>query len=109
MSLYDWYLCLNGNAGDGAYNWASGNVDDDVRLFIIAALEKEVLSMYYSIPIYYSYSATLHSAKINYISYEYNTFMSYGGLRYITYNYTDDEWTTFVASQGGNLESLYKS
>ncbi len=108
MSLYDWYLCLNGTSTSYSYNWASGNVDDDVRLFLIAALEKEILEMYYSIPIYYTYSASLHSAKINYIADEYNTFMSYGGIRYITYNYTDDEWTTFVSSQGGDLTSLYK-
>ena len=29
--------------------------------------------------------------------------MAYGGMKYMTYNYTDAEWDAFVAEQGGVL------
>ena len=44
--------------------------------------------------------------KCDYISYEYNTFMGYGGMRYMSYNFDDTEWATFVADRGGTLNYL---
>ena len=29
--------------------------------------------------------------------------MEYGGIAYLKYNYTDAEWTAYVAEQGGQL------
>lgn len=91
MSLMEWYDCLNGNAGC-KYNWGKGKVDEDFRLGIIAALEKEILSVYYTVPLQYRFSASLLSYKVEYISRTYNTFMGYGGIRYMTYNYDDAAW-----------------
>ena len=91
MSLIDWYNCLNGASG-AAYNWAEGQVENDFRLGIIAQLEKAVLLKYYSVPLYNYFSAQLRSFKIEYGSNTYNTFMGYGGIRYITYNYDDAAW-----------------
>ena len=91
MSLMNWYDCLNGNEGC-LFNWASGKVDVDFRLGIIAALEKEILSVYYTVPLQYRFSASLLSYKVEYISRTYNTFMGYGGIRYMTYNYDDAAW-----------------
>lgn len=102
MSLMDWYNCLNGIAGS-AYDWSANAVDQDTRLPLIAALEEQVLLAYYTLPMYNDYSASLISFKADYISYEYNTFMAYGGLRYMQYNYTDSQWAEFVSSQGGQL------
>ena len=91
MSLLDWYDCLNG-AEDADYNWSEGEVENEFRLRIIAALEKEILGVYYTCPMYNFYSAQLRSYKIEYGSNIYNTFMGYGGIRYIHYNYNDAEW-----------------
>ena len=102
MSLLDWYDCLNGNEGC-KYNWGQGSLDEAHRLLLIAALEKEVLSVYYTVPLYYNFGASLISFKVDYVTYDYNTFLGYGGVRYMTYNYTDEEWAQYVASQGGNL------
>lgn len=102
MSLMDWYNCLNGIAGS-AYDWSANAVDQNTRLPLIAALEKQILLAYYSLPMYNQYSASLISFKADYISYEYNTFMAYGSLRYMQYNYTDSQWAEFVSSQGGQL------
>lgn len=95
MSLLEWYDCLNG-ATSAPYDWSTGAVPESVRLGLIAALEKEILSVYYTVPLVNSYSASLLSYKVEYITDEYNTFMSYGGIRYMTYNYDDAEWFNYV-------------
>lgn len=102
MSLMDWYNCLNGIAGS-AYDWSANAVDQETRLPLIAALEEQVLLAYYTLPMYNDYSASLMSFKADYISYEYNTFMGYGGIRYMQYNYTDSQWEEYVAENGGQL------
>ncbi len=102
MSLMDWYNCLNGLAGC-KYNWSESALTQDQRLQLIAALEGEVLKSYYTVPMYNSFAASLLSFKIDYISYDYNTFMGYGGLKYMIYNFTDEEWAEEVEAQGGQL------
>ena len=91
MSLIKWYDCLNGAQG-ADYDWSAGSVDDEFRLGIIAALEKEILSVYYTVPLQYRFGASLLSYKVEYASTVYNTFMGYGGIRYMTYNYDDEAW-----------------
>lgn len=103
MSLLDWYDCLNG-ASSATYNWATGSVPESVRLTLIAALEEEILTQYYTLPISYSYDASLIGYQIDYVTYTYNTFLGYGGIKYMSYNYTDANWTTFVAENDGQLD-----
>lgn len=98
MSLISWWECLNGISEDYPYNWSEGVVDNEVRLTIIAALEKAVLRAYYSIPLSNSYTASMISYQVEYITREYNTFMGYGGIRYLTYNYSDQEWAGIKSS-----------
>ena len=103
MSLIDWYNCLNG-AADAKYDWSEAALDNSKRLQLIAALEQEVLKVYYTVPLYNNFSASLLSYKVDYITYEYNTFLSYGGIKYMKYNFTDAEWAAEVAAQGGVLD-----
>lgn len=91
-NLLDWYALLNGD-------WKSGFLDEEYRLDLIAALEGQVLNHYYTVPLTNRFSASLMSYKTDYVTYDYNTFMGYGGLRYMTYNYDDAEWTAYVKSQ----------
>ncbi len=102
MSLIDWYNALNGQ--HDVYDFSSVALEESQRLQLIAALEKEVLKMYYTVPIQNNFSASLISYKIDYTTYEYNTFMGYGGIKYMTYNFTDAEWAAEVAAQGGTLD-----
>ena len=102
MGLLDWYNCLNG-ASDAKYDWSSNTLEESQRLQLIAALEKEVLKVYYTVPLQNEFSASLLGYKVDYITYEYNTFMSYGGLKYMTYNYDDAQWAAAVAEQNGEL------
>ena len=103
MSLIDWYNCLNGATG-AKYDWSEAALKEEQRLQLIAALEAQVLQMYYTVPMLNSFSASLLSYKVDYISYEYNTFMGYGGLKYMKYNYTDEEWDAEVAKQNNQID-----
>lgn len=73
------------------------------QLTALGAVETAILKEYYSIPVFSRYSASLMGYKVDYISYEYNTFMGYGGIRYMTFNYDDTAWAEFVASNNNIL------
>lgn len=103
MSLMDWYNCLNGLPGC-KYDFSEAALKEEQRLQLIAALEAQVLQSYYCVPMLNSFSASILSYKVDYITYEYNTFMGYGGLKYITYNYNDEDWAQAVFEAGGELD-----
>ena len=102
MSLMAWYNCLNGVAG-AKYDFSANALKESQRLQLIAALEEQVLLAYYSVPMYNYFSASLISYKCDYISYDYHTFMGYGGIKYKTYNFTDEAWEAAVEAEGGEL------
>lgn len=122
MTLEDWGLCLNGDqieiAGAGAdgeigteddtlasYNFGYEQVADNVRLTILAELEKAILGTNYYIPMLQDGSGFLLTQKVNYAlgPDDYNAVLGRGGIAYMTFNYTDAEWEAYVASQGGTL------
>ena len=96
LSMVDWYNCLNGVEGS-QYNWSKGEVEEEFRLRIIGMMEKEVLLTYYTVPTAYWFTASLLSYQVEYGSRTYNTFMGYGGIRYLTYNYNDAQWAAYLA------------
>lgn len=120
MSALNWYACLNNVAGTWAGQngyesvtntsaMGAGFLSESNRLLILAALEELVLEQYYFVPLVSDYSASLLGAKFSYLTDEYNMFMGFGGMRYMTVNYTDKEWVDFVASFGTQkLENFYK-
>lgn len=85
-----WYQLLNSTNYFGA-----GKLDPEFRSELLAQMEAEVLKQAYSIPFQNSYAASMLSFKVNYITYEYNTFMGYGGIQYMTYKYSDKQWKEF--------------
>ena len=99
-NLEQWRLILQGKEGCPV-NFKEFPVED--QLAALGAVETAILQAYYSIPVYSRYSASLMGYKTDYISYEYNTFMGYGGIRYMSYNFDDAEWDAFVQSKGGEL------
>ena len=74
---------------------AGADVDESRVKALIAALEEQILTAYYTVPIAYSFGASLLSYKVEYITTEYNTFMAYGGIKYMTYNYDDYDWAQY--------------
>ena len=112
MSLKNWFDCLNGLAVENndpkTYNWDAGFAPADVRLEILSALEEQVLNKCYSVMLIGEYSGGLLSPKFSYLTYDYNTFMGFGGIRYMTVNYTDAEWADYVKANNNDLTSEYK-
>ena len=112
MSLRNWYLCLNGLAAEyeqaKIYNWDTGYAPANVRLMILAALEEQVLMECYSVMLIGDYGGSFLGAKFSYLTKDYNTFMGFGGIRYMTVNYNDGEWAEFVATNNNDLAAEYK-
>lgn len=99
-NLAQWRLILQGKDGCPV-NFKNFPMKD--QLAALGAVETAILKEYYSIPVFSRYSASLMGYKVDYISYEYNTFMGYGGIRYMTFNYDDTAWAEFVASNNNIL------
>lgn len=99
-NLAQWRLILQDKDGCPV-NFKNFPMED--QLTALGAVETAILKEYYSIPVFSRYSASLMGYKVDYISYEYNTFMGYGGIRYMTFNYDDTAWAEFVASNNNIL------
>lgn len=99
-NLEQWRLILQGKDGCPV-NFKNFPIED--QLAALGAVETAILKAYYSIPVFSRYSASLMGYKVDYVSYEYNTFMGYGGIRYMTFNYDDTAWAEFVASNNNIL------
>lgn len=99
-NLEQWRLILQGKDGCPV-NFKNFPMED--QLTALGAVETAILKEYYSIPVFSRYSASLMGYKVDYVSYEYNTFMEYGGIRYMTFNYDDTAWAEFVASNNNIL------
>lgn len=100
-NLEQWRLILQGKDGCPVNFKEDFPMED--QLTALGAVETAILKAYYSIPVYSRYSASLMGYKTDYITYEYNTFMGYGGIRYMTFNYDDTAWAEFVASNNNIL------
>ena len=111
-SLRDWYDIMNGEViactkADGTtveYSCGTNDNDPEARLTILGAMEQAVLTNYNFIPLMDNSSAQLKGQKIEYYSQEYIYGVGFGGIRYMTFNYTDAEWAEYVASQNGELD-----
>ncbi len=75
----------------------------DTCLAILSKLEAAILGTYQCIPWGSSTVCSLYSKKIKYAATDYNIMYGYGGIRLMTYNYSDSEWEAYVTSQGGKL------
>lgn len=110
-SILDWYYIVNGivpEDGRKLPDWAFGNASDSVRAKVLAAMEKAILADCTTIPLMNQGGVQLRSYQINYGRDNYVFGMGFGGIRYTTYNFTDEEWTAFLAEHNNNLEDLYK-
>ena len=112
MSMQNWFFCLNGLAESEkqkyTYNLGEGFAPTEVRLTILAALEEIVLKESRSVVLIADAGGSFLGAKFSYVNYDYNTFMGYGGIRYMVVEYTDAEWEAYVEANGNNLENEYK-
>ena len=112
MSIQNWFFCLNGLAGVNdqkyTFNWGDGYAPASVRLMILSALEERAILENRSIMLIGDYTGSFLGAKFSNFAKDYNTFMGYGGLRYMVVEYTDAEWDAFVEANGNDLSAEYK-
>ena len=106
-SVWDWTQAINGTeitAKDAAGNEV---VLESMAVYhslpILAALENCVLQNYDFIPLTGDNSASLKGMQIEYLLEDEVFPLGRGGIKYMTYNYSDAEWEAFVAEQGGEL------
>ena len=116
-SVLDWTYAINGKEVEVSVVGEDGNLTGDVenyscglndgkaneRIRLLAALEQAVLDQYDMIPTHNDSSAALLGYQVEYGNQEYVYGVGRGGLQYMTYNYTDEEWDAYVAEQGGIL------
>lgn len=95
---------------DTFLNWsqavaAGGKLSGDAatRLFVLASVESAVVKTYQCIPWASQTECSLYSMKQNMGTTLYNVMYGYGGIRHMTYNFTDAEWEAYVQEQGGTL------
>lgn len=68
--------------------------DSTTKSQMFANLEYAYLSEFVTTPIYYRTSAALNSQKINNAVDQYVDLVGFGGIQFLTFNYTDEEWET---------------
>ena len=112
MSVQNWYYCLNGLAETEkqakTYNWGEGFAPVEARLMILSALEELTIKESRSVMLIADGGGPFLGAKFSYFSEDEHTFMGFGGIRYMEVNYTDAEWTAFVAQNNNDLSAEYK-
>ena len=80
----------------GEYYGAS----QEVKLTIMAEIEYRLLSGFRTLPLVVGTDLTLRSMKVEYATNTSNIFAMYGGVRLMTYHYTDGEWAEFIRDTG---------
>ncbi|WIV11701.1 ABC transporter substrate-binding protein [Proteiniborus sp. MB09-C3] len=95
-TFLEWYEALC----NGEYVTA----DPDTKLQILAGMEYGILETYVTTPIYYRTATSLYSQKIEYPTYDFVQIIQFGGVRYMTYNYTDAEWEKYCSDNNNQLD-----
>ena len=107
LDLVQWSDALNGIevvSGGKSYNFGEGQADAEVRLQILAALEKTILESNNYIPVMATNTMALQSQQIYCPTDRYNPAMKYGGIEYIRYNYDEKAWKSHVKELGGTIK-----
>ena len=76
----------------------------DMRTKILCAIEGKILEQYTMLPLDDESSAALKGKQVEYYTEEYVYGVGRGGIKYMTYNYTDKEWKAYVKSLGGKVD-----
>ena len=96
MTWQAWSGCM---AGTGKY----ANASNEVKLQILADLEENFLEKYYCIPVCTTTVCSMLSYKTSNYTDNYSIMYGFGGMRLMTYNYTNAEWAQFVADNNGEI------
>lgn len=113
-SIYDW--SNNALVGNEIVCSVVGTNDETVtikagtdcsyatRTKILCAIESTVLEQYTMLPLQYYTSVFLKGKQIKYHTEEYIYGVGRGGIKYMDYNYSDQEWKKYVHSLDGIID-----
>lgn len=79
----------------------------ETKLKVLSQLESGVINRFEAIPIASLGSSFLLSFKIDNITNNYIPLLGYGGFRYMKFNYTNDEYDSFLKTFNYQLEDAY--
>lgn len=116
-SYFEWiHDALNGQAISAQVVGADGNVTGEtvsisagssdpteVRVAITAAGEEAIMNLANLFPLASDASASLRGMRMEYVTYDYNLMMGFGGITWNKFLMDDDEYAQYVTSQGGTL------
>jgi len=116
-SLYDWVSeALQGNTITANVVGADGNVTNETvsisagtsdpgerRVKILAAAEAKIMTLANIFPMQTDSQASLRCMRVKFKTDEYVVGMAFGGVEWRTYAMDDEEFASYVASQGGIL------
>lgn len=94
-TYYNWYNEL--------YTGEYAMADSDIRNQILASMELGLLLKYRDCPFWSASTSSLLSRKLSYPTYDYVSEVAFGGIRFMTYNYTDAEWEKYCADNNYQL------
>lgn len=106
MSLTEWSRALNSKTMYNGAELSFKTASFETRLYILAQLEKAFLDLNAVVPLWYVTGASMHSYKVNLGTDTYVNLVGFGGIRDMTYNYTDEQWAAWVASQLANSDRI---
>ncbi len=75
-------------------------IDIEEKLSILAQIEQALIQEWNFIVLCSLTSVSMYSYQVEYATTNYNIMYGYGGVRHMTYNYSDAEWEAYVSSQG---------
>lgn len=112
MNVQNWFYCLNGLAEtekqEVTYNFDKSHAPAQARLVILSALEEITIKESRAIMVIAESGGSFLGAKFSYITDQENTFMGFGGIRYLRVNYDDTAWAEYVAANNNDLTAEYK-
>ncbi len=94
-TYFDWYNEL--------YSGEYALADSDIRNQILASMELALMQKYRDCPFWSASRASLGGRQISYPTYDYVNEVGFGGIRFMTYNYTDAEWEKYCADNNYQL------
>lgn len=94
-TYYDWYQVL--------YNGEYAIADSSVRNQILASMELALLQKYRDCPCWSACTGSLVGMKIAYPTYDPVFEVGMGGIRSMTFNYTDAEWEEYCKENNNQL------
>ena len=113
-TIAEWYTKLNGDlaemdidelVSDRKSEVASDkelvakyNAQHQKRVTVLAKLEAAILKRFEAVPLVARGSTSLYSVKVKYATNKYINLVGYGGIRFMTFNYTDKQWNEFIKS-----------